>query len=417
MTDSVSLAYGESSMSFDFKGPVTILNANEPSPNYSPKLFGRDLESYLAKAELNLGRPVIVVADKTRLCGYKEYLPVLADALLARGADAGTIRFLIAYGAHDRQSDAECEHCYGQLYSRFKWIHHQCDAQLEFVERGRTRRGTPIRIRPDVMDASCLITFGAISHHYFAGYGGGRKLIFPGLGEKKAIYHNHGLFLDRDHLRLHPDCRPGFLHGNPLAEDLAEYENHRQADLAIHGILDSHGRVCKLLIGRGQDHFRSACGIHGKHYETLCKDQFDMVLASCGGFPKDINFIQSHKGFHHAAAFVKDGGWLILLAQCKDDVGSRTFLPWFELNSWQDAFDLLAADYAGNGGTALATMAKTRRIRASIVTQLPRQIVKKIGMIKLSYSKARQAVLSHKGALALIPNASMMVGVAEQAVL
>ena len=37
----------------------------------------------------------------------------------------------------------------------------------------------------------------AISHHYFAGYGGGRKLIFPGLGEKESIYQNHKLFIDK----------------------------------------------------------------------------------------------------------------------------------------------------------------------------------------------------------------------------
>ena len=41
---------------------------------------------------------------------------------------------------------------------------------------------------------------------------------------------------------------------------------------------------------------------------------YDLVLASCGGFPKDINLIQSHKAIHNAAAFVRDGGRLVMLS-------------------------------------------------------------------------------------------------------
>ena len=107
---------------------------------------------------------------------------------------------------------------------------------------GRTGRGTPIRFRRDLLEASAIITMGAVSHHYFAGYGGGRKLIFPGCGERQAIYKNHGLYLDGAAETIAEGCQPGILDGNPLAEDLFEIEDRLPADLAIHGILDSHGR-------------------------------------------------------------------------------------------------------------------------------------------------------------------------------
>ena len=96
---------------------------------------------------------------------------------------------------------------------------------------------------------------GAVSHHYFAGYGGGRKLIFPGCGERDAIYTNHGLYLDGAAGTIAEGCQPGILDGNPLAEDLFEIEEKLPADLAIHGILDSHGRLCDLLLGHGEKAF------------------------------------------------------------------------------------------------------------------------------------------------------------------
>ena len=136
---------------------------------------------------------------------------------------------------------------------------------------------------------------------------------------------------------------------------------------------------------------------------------YELVLASCGGYPKDINLIQSHKAIHHAAAFVRDGGRLILLAACPDGVGSQTFLPWFDLGGWDAVFERLAGRYEGNGGTALALMEKTRRIRIDLVSALPAEIARKIGVGAISMEEARQAVRAHQGTLAVIPNASVLV--------
>jgi nickel-dependent lactate racemase len=409
MTEQITLPYGQDQLTFSFTGFADILTPQEPAAVIDSRRFSARLNDIFSSAAFDLARPVVVVADKTRLCGYPQYLPVLLQTLTQWGALPENIRILIAYGTHARQSEAECLQAYGACYSAYSWIHHDCTAARLFKDSVRTRRGTPVRLRPEVLEASCLITFGAIAHHYFAGYGGGRKLVFPGLGERQAIYANHGLFLDRDHRRLAVGCRSGLLDGNPLAEDLAEVESHRPADLAIHGILDSHGRVCNLLVGRGVDDFRKACALHAVCYETSVSVRYDLVLASCGGFPKDINFIQSHKALHHAADFVSDQGRLILLAHCPDGIGSQTFLPWFELGGWEAAFDRLAADYVGNGGTALAMMDKLARIRISLVTGLDQAAARRIGFQHLTVEQAQQAVAQHQGSLAVIPNAGMLV--------
>lgn len=410
MSFGLDLAYGRATLPFAFAAQPVILKVRDPEATIDPETFRRQLDLFLDRTALDLTQPAVVVADKTRLCGYPQYLPVLAAALADRGAGMDRLRIYIAYGTHPRQGEAESRAAYGPIYDQYQWVHHQCDEPDAFHRPGQTRRGTPVRLRRDILGASCLITFGAISHHYFAGYGGGRKLIFPGLGEKEAIHANHGLFLDRAGRCLAAGCRPGAVAGNPLAEDLAEVETFRSADLAIHGILDSHGRVCDLLVGRGPAHFQDACARQAAHCEVRT-GRYDLVLASCGGFPKDINFIQSHKAIHNAAALVRDGGQLIVLAQCPNGIGSQTFLPWFEMQDWNAAFDRLAAHYVGNGGTALAMMAKLKRIDIAMVTEIAPALADAVGFRCLSAGQAGEMVSRHQGPVAVVPNASLLVPV------
>jgi lactate racemase len=402
------LACGSDRLQFTLPGEAHTFGLKEPDKAVDEEIFADRLDAFLDRAAPDLTAPAVVVADKTRLCGYPAYLPVLLGTLAAHGAAPRRIRIFIAYGTHAPQSEAESRRAYGEVYGQYERIPHNC-REATFVDLGRTRRGTPVRLRADIHAASCLITFGAISHHYFAGYGGGRKLIFPGLGEQAAIYANHGLFLDRAARRLAPGCRSGRLDGNPLAEDLAECESFRPADLAVHGLLNSHGEVCDLLVGQGVAHFRQACARHAAHCEVAAERSYDLVLASCGGRPKDINFIQSHKSIHHAADFVRDGGRLIVLAECPDGIGSQTFLPWFEAGGWERAFDRLAAGYVGNGGTALAMMAKSARIRVSLVTRLAPEIARRIGVAIWSPEQVQACLDHHQGSLAVIPNAGMVV--------
>ena len=410
MGKTVYFKIGSNRFGLPLPDEADILMIREPQQTVTGKGFAADLTVALPPWSLHGGRVAVVVADKTRLCGYDRYLPILLDALEERGASKETTAVYIAYGTHAAQSDAECRAAYGRVFSQYRFVHHDCTDEACFADIGTTRRGTPVRILRNILDADLVITFGAISHHYFAGYGGGRKLIFPGLGQQAAIYRNHALFLDPSHRTLSAGCRSGRLAGNPLAEDLAEIEAYRPADMAIHGILDSHGTVCRLMVGNGVDHFRQACECHGQNCEITTGEGYDMVVASCGGYPKDINFIQAHKAIHHAAAFVKDGGDLIVFARCRDGIGSTTFLPWLDMvGGWDAAFDLLSQSYQGNGGTALAMMEKIRRINIFIVTDLSPDVCRAIGVTRIDPASAALRVRQHNGSIAAIPNASLLV--------
>lgn len=404
------IGYGKDKLPLFLPSHAKQLTIADPEKKITEELFTNRLRHFLDQENLDLSNPVIVVADKTRLCGYPEYLPLLVEELTKLGMNKTALTFIIAYGTHPPQTREECLAAYGEIYDSYPFIHHDATDTKNFTEIGVTDRNTPIRVRQDLLAATAIITVGAVSHHYFAGYGGGRKLIFPGCGEKEAIYANHGLFLDGDQRILSPGCQPGNLSNNPLADDLFEIESHLPAQLSIHGLLNSKGELCDLLVGKGREIFAEACTQQGESCEIV-SEQFGTVVASCGGFPKDINFIQAHKAIHNSAMFVEDGGLLLVYCECRDSVGSTTFLPWFEKGSFESAFTLLAQHYEGNGGTALSMMTKLQRIRIGLVTSLSDEILTTIGARRWSHSQVSEHIstLDPSETFACIGNGSLLV--------
>ncbi len=401
--------YGRRDLSVELPSTSECLEINEPEHTMDKDRFIGKFLSALPDDKNKYTGIAIVVSDKTRLCGYPLYLPWLIEALERKGAEKENITFYIAYGLHRAQTDEECLDSYGNLYKDFHFVHHDCDDDRALTNPGTTQRGTSVVIRKDVMDSSLLITFGAISYHYFAGYGGGRKLLFPGLAGRKSIYFNHSLFLDRECGELAAGCQPGNLNDNPVADDLKEIDGLLPPKISIHGILNSHGEVCKLLIGKNYNDFVTACREYDSYYRSGIDKQYDMVVASSGGYPKDINFIQAHKSLHHAASFVKDGGILIMLSECIDGVGSDYFMQYLEMENFEKTFELLSENYEGNGGTALSMMAKTKRIKIYLLTSLNEQKCKILNVHKISEKDMQQIINDHSGTLSFIKNASLLV--------
>ena len=429
MSKTYKLKYGKTFLNVDLPGNTKTantttnnaenLNIKEPEFCITKEKFTQDFSLYLPFDLTNCTAATfavsIVVADKTRLCDYKIYLPWLLEILQAKNILKSQIQFFIAYGTHARQSDKECCAAYGDVYKNYNFIHHDSDDKSLFTYLGKTRRGTKIHVRKDILESDLIITFGALSHHYFAGYGGGRKLLFPGLGYKPDIYHNHGLFLNKTSKKLEPGCQPGNLDNNPLADDLIQIDNFiKTPRIAIHAILDSKAKVCQLFVGKTYDDFLKACKTLDSYYKVKKKKQYDFVIASCGGFPKDINFIQAHKAIHNAARFVKDKGVLIILAQCSDGIGSDTFLEYFECDNFSHAFKKLENHYKGNGGTALSMMEKTRRINIFIQTDLDDKICQKLNIRKINNDIIRkdrmieEIIKNHQKNMAVINNASLL---------
>ena len=404
MTDTL-LKYGSKKISLGLPENIKKLEVNPPEPAISAQDFISELEARIKiKKESTAG---IIVSDKTRLCSYEIYLPLLSDFLEKQGFKRENITFYIAYGTHPKQSDSESLAAYGDTFRKYMFIHHDCNDREAHRMLGITSRGTEVLIRNDFFENDLLILFGAISHHYFAGYGGGRKLLFPGLAYRESIYQNHRLFIDFDKHMLDPGCESGVLKGNPVAEDLEEIDKMLPEKLIISGILDTSGKVALIKFNDSYSEFANTCKIYDDCYRYRSDEKFDMVIASAGGYPKDINFIQTHKSLHNATSFVKDNGSLILLAECRDGSGNDAFTKIFG-RPVNDIIDDLKTSYSGNGGTALATLKKTGRIKVFMHTSLDEAICSSMGIMTVTPNEIQEMINNNRGKIAMIENASII---------
>ena len=350
----------------------------------------------------------LVVADKTRLSELQKYMPWIEQGIREGNLPGFTLDIFIAYGSHPAQSDEESEAAYGDYFQTYPFIHH--DARNgSFQDFGTTTRGTRILINEKLFNEhDAVITYGSISHHYFAGFGGGRKLIFPGLARLSSILHNHSLFLDFQNRILQEHCQSGVLDGNPIAEDLKEIYDQLPPTIGIHAILNPRGEVCAFKAGDDYKTFEQACRTYSEYYKIDTEEQFDLVLASTGGYPKDINFIQAHKSIHSAARFVRDGGTLILIAECPDGLGNRQLPEIFELGDWNKIFPSDRSKYENNTGTVLAQLKKSLRLQIKMITSLDKEICARLGVDKTDARAAQEIIDQAAGSIAIIRNASLV---------
>ena len=156
--------------------------------------------------------------------------------------------------------------------------------------------------------------------------------------------------------------------------------------------------------------------IYHERFACPVTEKSDLVVASCGGFPKDINLIQAHKSMEYAVQAIKDGGVMILLAECRDGFGNGTFFNWFRHKRLEEFEAALRAQYEINGQTAYSLLQKAQRFKIILVSHFPKQQVEEMGLIpahSLDDAMALAAgMLPHEWRCYVMPEAGSVLPVA-----
>ncbi len=327
------------------------------------------------------GDVAVVVSDKTRPCSYPIVLPILLNSLNRNGVPDNRILLLVAYGAHRHHTEKENRLFYGEeVLRRARLFHHDSRDASQLRALGETARGTQVRLNRRYLAAAASILIGNVSFHYFAGFGGGRKMIFPGLASEQAILRNHRIFVEAtagSYARMRRF--KANIEDHPLNDDLMEAVAMAPPSFVLNFCLNREGEVASVFGGHWKESHSRAC----QFLSTTCiraTAKYDLVIASCGGHPKDINFIQSHKTIDNAFDLVRSGGSLLVLASCEDGIGSQSFLPLFEHGGVPQMREALLNNYTMNGGTALALRMKAEASRIYLHSSLDASIVEKIGL-------------------------------------
>jgi len=340
-----------------------------------------ELASAMRRQGLDAARNILfVVPDVTRRCRVETLLPALVRNLSS--APGRRFRIVVANGSHDPQPDETVRSMLGDgIADTVPVEQHDARDDSRLQDWGTTRAGTPVRLNRLLRDAEALITVSAVRFHYFAGLGGGPKMIFPGLAAAESIRRNHCRTLDASGSGWNAMCQEGKTAGNPVYEDLVEAASMVPRVLSFQVVIGGDGNIVAAAAGGLCEAQQRLIPEVERHEGIRIARRADVVLASAGGFPADINLIQSHKSIHHAFGAVRPGGWLVVMAECSQGIGSRTFLAAFDATTSAGMARRLSKDYQLNGHTALALKTKAEAARVILVSRLEPSTVRRMGLI------------------------------------
>lgn len=277
---------------------------------------------------------VIVVDDYTRPCPTQLMLPHVIKELQSAGIKNTDITILIATGTHTPPDKTRINKILGEEIATTYHIISNTDPDAEHIDIGKSKNGNVFRINKAYLDADLKIIIGDIEYHYFAGYGGTRKSILPGVSHEDTIQENHKLMFD-------DNSNTGILKGNILSEEMFEALHTAGCDFCINAVLNSEHQIVgcwsgdpDLVMGQGT-----------QLVDTLYKQQVcvesDLTIITANGSPHDINLYQATKALYNATNITKENGTIILLAQCPDGIGNAIYEEW--LNSYKTAAETEAA--------------------------------------------------------------------------
>jgi nickel-dependent lactate racemase len=258
-----------------------------------------------------------------------------------------------------------------EIRRRYRVINHDLS---DTVRIGFTQRGTPVEIFRPVVEADMRVCLGNLEYHYFAGYTGGAKAIFPGCASRAGITANHTMV-------VLPEAATGRIEDNPLRIDLEEAAAMLGVDFILNVIVDEKHKIVAAVAGEVTAAHRAGCVMVASRGTAKVLKKADIVVASAGGFPKDINFFQSHKVLENSKHFLKEGGIIILVAECSEGYGNQIFEEW--MLSASSPEEILARFRKGFvlGGHKAAAMAKLQnRARIYLVSNIPKEVVRGSGM-------------------------------------
>ncbi|HEV2232772.1 MAG TPA: nickel-dependent lactate racemase [Terriglobia bacterium] len=317
-------------------------------------------------------RVAVLVNDITRLVHSEIFLPVLIEELNGSGIPDRDIFIVFALGIHRRQSAEEQHRIVGEEISRRIALYdHDCHDRDNLVSVGQTSRGNEVWINRRVWEADRVILTGEIIHHLIAGYSGGRKSLVPGVAGAETTTFNHRFILD-------PKCQAGVLDGNPAHEDLLEACRMFGPDFLLNVVLNQEGKIVRAVAGHYDLAHREGCKTVDQMYRYSVEEPFDVVLASAGGFPFDIDLRQAHKGMENATRALKPGGVLVYFAECREGAGHRAIEEWVKRFSTSTEMEReLRSKFVVGGHKAYWLARMGEQLRILLVSGLPEEFVRR----------------------------------------
>jgi len=289
-------------MKGDHKSP---LSHHEVQRKFESPL-GTERISKLAKGKREVA---IIFDDMARGTRVYQFVPHILNELQENGIAKDRIRFIMALGAHGTRTRIDFAKKLGEdVCSSFAVYNH--DPFQNCVKLGKTSRGTSVELNKEVAKCDLKIGIGSIVPHPLTGFGGGSKIIVPGVASIETIYQNHVILGRSGPGRTpHPSIGFGIYEGNVVYEDLEEAAKIARLDVKVDALLNAKSETTDLFVGDPAIEFREGVKVAVKHYVTKPSNAVDVVIANV---PTKSN--EAAIAMWTAIVSLRDGGTMVLLA-------------------------------------------------------------------------------------------------------
>ena len=354
----------------------------------------------------------LVVSDMSRFWMRQDLVvPHLVDYLTSRcGVREADITIVVANGTHTGGDEQELRTLVTDaVYDRIRVENHDCEAP-DLVYLGTTPHGTPVKINRTAAQADLVVCLGAATHHVMAGFGGGRKSILPGISGRETIFHNHAFSLDAARLRSNPAIGNGVLKGNPLHEDMCEAAAMVKNLFLVNLVMNAQMQLAAIFSGHYLTSWEQACRMVDRIYQVDVPEKADVIVAGCGGFPKDISLYQGTKTIDNVESGLKLGGTLILVIEAPEGGGPAEYFDWSKDLAAGTIERRLREQFTVAGYIFFLNCEQAQRYRILLYSRIDPKDVAPMGMQAFTDVDALLAAAQLDGqSIYVIPNGSTVI--------
>jgi nickel-dependent lactate racemase len=177
-----------------------------------------------------------------------------------------------------------------------------------------------------------------------------------------------------------PNAVPLHFDDNPPRQDIEEMGRLIGVQFALNSVVNESKQIITALAGDPGEVIRQGIPLARKIYQVQVPAPFDLIIASPGGHPKDINLYQAQKALAHASLVMKGGGTVILIAACPEGAGSDSYERWMEgVTSYEAVFDKFKREGFRVGPHKAYQIARdASRVRTLMLSTMPPKLVRRL---------------------------------------
>ena len=267
----------------------------------------------IGKLAIGKDRIVVLVDDMTRPTPLKKVLPPILGQL-CEGTKADKIKIIIGLGTHRPMSDAEIkQHLGNEIVEDFEISNHNYKEDRKLVNLGTTKLGIPAIVNKEVIDADFVLSVGNIVPHNAAGWGGGAKMILPGVSGEESVGMLHIAAG-----KVNPVGDLVATLDNPMRRDINTIAKKAGLKAIVNTVLNNEDQTVRVVAGEPEQAFDEGVKTARNVFCQDVSELADVIVFST--YPADIDYWQAMKALDFAHVGVKKGGTIILVTPCPEGI-------------------------------------------------------------------------------------------------